>query len=59
MLLDVVTTASLPFHTLNAEFRRRVTEEEEEASGADLVFTFVWGMDTPEEAGYLERLVAP
>ena len=33
--------------------------EEAAASGADLVFTFVWGMDAAAEADYLERLVAP
>ena len=58
MLLEVFDYGTPPFATLNAEFRRRVMEEAA-ASGADLVFTFVWGMDTAAEADYLERLVAP
>ena len=58
MLLDVFDYGTPAFRTLNAEFRRRVVEEAA-ASGADLVFTYVWGMDDPSEADYLERLVAP
>lgn len=58
MLLDVFDYGTPAFRTLNSEFRRRVIEEAA-SSGADLVFTFVWGMDTAAEADYLERLVAP
>lgn len=58
MLLDVFDYGTPPFVTLNAEFRQRVIEEAA-ASGADLVFTYVWGMDAASEADYLERLVAP
>jgi hypothetical protein len=58
MLLDVFDYGTPAFTTLNSEFRRRVMEEAA-ASGADLVFTYVWGMDATAEADYLERLVAP
>ena len=58
MLLDVFDYGTPAFRTLNTEFRRRVVEEAA-ASGTDLVFTFVWGMDTADEADYLERIVAP
>jgi hypothetical protein len=58
MLLDVFDYGTPAFRTLNSEFRRRVMEEAA-ASGADLIFTFVWGLDTAAEADYLERLVAP
>ncbi len=58
LLLDVFDYGTPAFRTLNSEFRRRVMEEAA-ASGTDLVFTFVWGMDTAAEADYLERLVAP
>ena len=58
MLLDVFDYGTPAFNTLNGEFRRRVIEEAA-ASGTDLVFTYVWGMDTASEADYLQRLVAP
>ena len=58
MLLDVFDYGTPAFKTLNTEVRQRVIEEAA-ASGTDLVFTYVWGMDAPEEADYLERLVAP
>ena len=58
MLLDVFDHGTPAFRTLNSEFRRRVVEEAA-ASGTDLVFTFVWGMDAAEEAEWLSRLVAP
>ena len=53
MLLDVFDYGTPAFRTLNSEFRRRVMEEAA-ASGADLVFTFVWGLDAAAEAEYLE-----
>jgi len=53
MLLDVFDYGTPPFRTLNTEFRRRVMEEAA-SSGADLVFTFVWGLDAAAEAEYLE-----
>ncbi|PKH37584.1 AAA family ATPase [Nocardioides alpinus] len=58
MLLDVFDYGTPAFRTLNSEFRRRVMEEAATV-GADLVFTFVWGMDEADEADYLQRLVAP
>ena len=58
MLLDVFDYGTPPFRTLNSEVRRRVVEEAA-ASGTDLVFTFVMGMDEQAEADYLERLAAP
>ena len=58
LLLDVFDYGTPAFRTLNGEFRRRVIQEAA-ASGVDLVFTYVWGMDEPGEADYLERLVAP
>ena len=58
LLLDVFDYGTPAFRTLNTEFRRRVLEEAA-ASGTDLIFTFVWGMDAAAEADYLERLVAP
>lgn len=58
MLLDVFDYGTPPFTTLNSDLRRRVIEEAA-ASGTDLVFTYVWGMDAASEADYLERLVAP
>lgn len=58
LLLDVFDYGTPAFRTLNSEFRRRVMEEAA-ASGTDLVFTFVWGMDAAAEAEYLERLLVP
>ncbi|WP_439937133.1 hypothetical protein ACS3YM_14475 [Nocardia sp. N13] len=58
MLLDVFDYGTPPFRTLNSEVRRRVVEEAA-ASGTDLVFTFVMGMDEQAEADYLERLASP
>ena len=53
MLLDVFDYGTPPFRTLNSEVRRRVVEEAA-ASGTDLVFTFVMGMDEQDEADYLD-----
>lgn len=58
MLLDVFDHGTPPFRTLNTEIRSRVIEEAA-ATGTDLVFTFVMGMDEEDEAAYLERLAAP
>lgn len=58
MLLDVFDYGTPPFRTLNAEIRRRVIEEAAQ-DGADLVFTYVMGMDEQGEADYLERLAQP
>jgi hypothetical protein len=58
LLLDVFDYGTPPFRTLNTEFRRRLIEEAA-ATGTDLVFTFVMGMDEEGEADYLARLAAP
>ena len=58
LLLDVFDFGTPPFVTLNTEIRRRVIEEAA-ASGADLIFTFVWSMDDPGDADWVERLAAP
>ncbi len=58
LLLDVFDYGTLPFSRLNSEFRRRIIEEAAEA-GADLVFTYVWDLDLPEESDWLARLVEP
>ena len=58
LLLDVFDYGTPPFRTLNGEFRRRIIEEAADA-GTDLVFTFVWDLDLPEESDWLARLVAP
>lgn len=58
LLLDVFDYGTPPFDTLNSEFRRRIIEEAADA-GTDLVFTFVWDLDLPEESDWLARLVAP
>lgn len=58
MLLDVFDHGTPPFDVLNTEIRRRVIEEAARA-GADLVFTFVMGMDNVDDADYLARLAAP
>ena len=58
LLLDVFDYGTPPFDTLNSEFRRRIIEEAAEA-GTDLVFTFVWDLDLPEESDWLARLVEP
>ena len=58
MLLDVFDYGTPPFRTLNTEIRSRVIEEAA-ASGVDLVFTYVMGLDEQDEADYLERLARP
>ena len=58
LLLDVFDYGTPPFSTLNSEFRRRMIEEAADA-GTDLVFTFVWDLDLPEESDWLARLVEP
>lgn len=58
LLLDVFDYGTPPFRTLNGEIRRRIIEEAASA-GTDLVFTFVWDMDLPEEAEWLADLLSP
>jgi hypothetical protein len=57
-LLDVFDYGTPPFMTLMGEWRRRVVQEAA-ASGTDLVFTFVWGLDLEEDAVEMKELIAP
>ena len=57
-LLEIFGHGTPPFELLNAEFRRRIIEEAV-ASGTDLVFTFAWYVDSPEDADAVRTLVAP
>jgi hypothetical protein len=57
-LVEVFGHGTAPFNILNAEFRRRVIEEAA-SHGLDLIFTFVWNMEDPDDAAYVERLVEP
>ncbi len=43
------------FHTLVAEFRRRVFEEVAASDLQGLIFTFVWALDHESERAYIER----
>ena len=58
LLLDVFDYGTPPFRTLNSEFRHRMIEEAA-AAGTDLVFTYVWDLDSDSEAEHLQRLLAP
>lgn len=57
-LLEVFDYGTPPFAQLLGEFRRRVMEEAA-ASGADLVMTFVWGLELEEDARELGDYVRP
>lgn len=57
-LAEVFGYGTPPFNILISEFRRRVIEEAA-SHGRDLIFTFVWDMDDPEDTDIVERLVAP
>lgn len=57
-LLEIFGHGTEPFNVLNFEFRRRIIEEAARA-GQDLVFTLVWDLRDPEDAEYVEDLVAP
>lgn len=57
-LAEVFGHGTAPFQLLNDEFRRRVIEEAAH-HGLDLIFTFVWNMEDPDDAAAVERLVAP
>lgn len=58
-LLEVFDWGTPPFETLKQEFRRRVIEEAVAADLPGLVFTYVWLLDDPRDAAYVEQLVAP
>ena len=57
-LLEVFGYGTPAFEVLNLEFRRRVIEEAARHA-TRLVFTFVWGVDLPQDATYVRSLVAP
>ncbi|MBA8794120.1 hypothetical protein FHX74_001725 [Friedmanniella endophytica] len=57
-LVEVFGYGTPPFAVLNAEFRRRVIEEAV-AHDVDLVFSFVWDLQSEDDARYVEELVAP
>ena len=57
-LLEIFGHGTPTIEVLNAEFRRRIIEEAV-ASGTHLVFTFVWYVDSPEDADAVRALVAP
>ncbi len=57
--LDEVFGYGTPaFNILNAEFRNRVVAQAAEHQ-VDLIFTFVWGLDVPEDVTSVRELVAP
>ncbi|UJW33133.1 AAA family ATPase [Saccharothrix sp. AJ9571] len=49
-LLTVFPYGSTPFNRLTGEFRRRIFEEGAAAHLPGMVFTFVWGLELPEDA---------
>lgn len=49
-VLGIFPFGSPPFGRLVNEFRRRIIEEAADADLPGLVFTFVWGLDLPEDA---------
>jgi hypothetical protein len=49
-VLGIFPFGSEPFGRLANEFRRRIIEEAVEADLSGLVFTFVWGLELPEDA---------
>jgi hypothetical protein len=57
-LVEVFGHGTPPFNVLNQEFRRRVIEEATRHE-VDLIFSFVWNLDDPEDAEYVTQLVAP
>ena len=57
-LLEVFDYGTPAFDTLLHEFRCRVVEEAA-ASGADLVFTFVWGLEVANDAKILDGYLRP
>ena len=57
-LIEIFGFGTPAFDTLNVEFRRRVIEEAAH-SRIRLIFTFVWGVENPDDADYVRSLVAP
>ena len=58
-LLEVFDWGMPAFETLKLEFRRRVIEEAVASGMPGLVFTLVWALQLPEDAAYVEHLIAP
>ncbi|WP_139982300.1 hypothetical protein [Nocardioides litoris] len=58
-LLEVFDWGTEPFERLREELRRRVIEEAAASDLPGLVLTLVWGLDSPADTAYVERLVAP
>ena len=44
------------FHTLVAEFRKRIFEEVAASDLTGLIFTFVWALELESEKAYIERI---
>ena len=57
-LLEVFDYGVPPFKTLVREWRLRLVEEAAD-HGTSLVFTFVWDLDNPRTAAFVEELVRP
>lgn len=57
-LVEVFGHGTPPFAILNSEFRRRVVEEAA-AYGMDLIFTFVWQLEEPDDLRAVTELCAP
>ncbi len=57
-LVEVFGHGTPPFAVLNSEFRRRVIEEAARHR-LDLVFTFVWQLEEPDDLREVRALVAP
>ncbi|SDD92118.1 hypothetical protein [Nocardioides lianchengensis] len=55
-LLEVFDWGTPAFETLKEEFRRRVLEEALASGLPGLVFTYVWGLDVPEDTAYVAGL---
>ena len=57
-LVEVFGHGTPPFTILNSEFRRRVIQEAA-SHGIDLIFTFVWQLEDPDDDREVRELVAP
>jgi hypothetical protein len=57
-LVEVFGHGTPPFAILNSEFRRRVIEEAAHHR-VDLIFTFVWQLEDPDDHREVRELVAP
>lgn len=55
-LLEVFDWGTPAFETLKEEFRRRILQEALASDLPGLVFTYVWGLDVPEDTAYVARI---